>query len=47
MPLLDQPALNDVTELDNLRDFLGLTALTLLLIILLPLPVTVANWLNI
>ncbi len=47
MPLLDQPALNDVTELDNLRDFLGLTALILLLIILLPLPITVANWLNI
>ena len=47
MPLLDQPALNDVTELDNWRDFLGLTALTLLLIILLPLPITVANWLNI
>ena len=47
MPLLDQPALNDVTELDNLRDFFGLTALTLLLLILLPLPITVANWLNI
>ena len=47
MPLLDQPALNDVTELDDWRDFLGLTALTLLLIILLPLPITVANWLNI
>ena len=47
MPLLDQPALNDVTELDNLRDFLGLAALTLLLIIILPIPPTVANWLNI
>ena len=47
MPLVDQPALNDVTELDNWRDFLGLTTLTLLIIILLPLPVTVANWLNI
>ncbi|MGK7895699.1 MAG: site-2 protease family protein [Xenococcus sp. (in: cyanobacteria)] len=47
MPLLDQPALNDVTELDNWRDFLGLTTLALLLIILLPLPITVANWLNI
>ena len=47
MPLLDQPALNDVTELDDWRDFLGLAALALLLIILLPLPVTVANWLGI
>ena len=46
MPLLDQPALNDVTELDNWRDFFGLAALTLLLIILLPLPITVANWLQ-
>ncbi|ELS03188.1 putative membrane-associated Zn-dependent protease [Xenococcus sp. PCC 7305] len=47
MPLLDQPALNDITELDNWRDFLGLAVLTLLLIIVLPLPITVANWLNI
>ncbi|MEM9273818.1 MAG: site-2 protease family protein [Cyanobacteria bacterium P01_F01_bin.143] len=46
MPLLDQPALNDVTELDNWRDFFGLAALTLLLLILLPLPITVANWLQ-
>ncbi len=44
MPLLDRPALNDITELDNLRDFGGLSALTLLLFILLPLPPTIANW---
>lgn len=47
MPLLDQPALNDVTELDNVRDFLGLLALGLLIFILLPLPPTLANWFNI
>jgi Zn-dependent protease len=47
MPVIDRPALNDVTELDNKRDFLGLFALLLLLAILLPLPGTVAAWLNI
>jgi membrane-associated protease RseP (regulator of RpoE activity) len=38
MPMRDQPALNDVSELDNTRDFLGLLALTLLAFILLPAP---------
>jgi membrane-associated protease RseP (regulator of RpoE activity) len=47
MPVIDRPALNDVTELDNKRDFLGFFALLLLLAILLPLPGTVAAWLNI
>ena len=46
MPLIDQPALNDITELNNWRDFGGLLALGLLLLILLPLPVSVANLLN-
>ena len=31
--LVDQPALNDVTELDNKRDVLGLLALALLILI--------------
>lgn len=47
MPIADQPALNDVTELDNGRDFLGLVAIALLVAILLPLPPTLAQWLNI
>lgn len=47
MPLATQPALNDVTELNNWRDFLGLMCLVLLIFILLPLPPTVALWLNI
>ena len=47
MPIADQPALNDVTELDNKRDICGLLALVLLVTILLPLPATVAQWLNI
>ena len=47
MPIIDQPALNDVTELDNGRDALGLLSLALLVIILLPLPGIVAQWLSI
>jgi membrane-associated protease RseP (regulator of RpoE activity) len=47
MPINDQPALNDVTELDNRRDFIGLLSLALLLLILLPLPGAVAQFLNI
>jgi membrane-associated protease RseP (regulator of RpoE activity) len=38
MPVVDEPALNDVSELDNGRDFLGLLALGLLIIIILPIP---------
>ena len=46
IPLIDQPALNDVTELNSWRDFSGLSILALLIFIVLPLPITVANWLN-
>ncbi len=38
MPITDEPALNDVSELDNKRDILGLLALSLLVIIILPAP---------
>ncbi len=38
IPLNDEPALNDVSELDNWRDFWGLFTLVILLIILLPAP---------
>ena len=47
MPLIDRPALNDVTELDNWRDFSGLITLAILVIILLPLPAPIAQLLNI
>ncbi|MFM7365477.1 MAG: site-2 protease family protein [Cuspidothrix sp.] len=47
VPLIDEPALNDVTELDNKRDFLGLIAMALLLLIILPLPESLANLLRI
>lgn len=38
IPAIDEPALNDVSELDNRRDLLGLVALTLLVLIVLPTP---------
>ena len=38
IPAVDEPALNDVTELDNRRDMIGLVALTLLVLIILPAP---------
>lgn len=43
MPTVDQPALNDVSELDNRRDFLGLFALGFLVMIILPLPHSMAH----
>ncbi|MCF2971743.1 site-2 protease family protein [Synechococcus sp. Nb3U1] len=42
----DEPALNDVTELDEVRDLLGLGALTLLVLILLPVPPFLQTWLG-
>ena len=47
IPLIDEPALNDVSELDNKRDFLGLMSIALLLLIILPLPDFVARILQI
>jgi hypothetical protein len=47
IPLTDEPALNDVTELDNKRDFMGLMSMVLLLLIVLPLPQFLANLLQI
>lgn len=38
MPVIDEPALNDVSELNNGRDFLGLMALAILVMIILPAP---------
>ncbi len=45
MPAADEPALNDVSELDNWRDFFGLLALGLLVLIVLPTPTVVSRWL--
>lgn len=41
LPLNNEPALNDVSELDNKRDFIGLLMLVLLAAIFLPTPKTV------
>ncbi|MEN9202566.1 MAG: site-2 protease family protein [Thermostichus sp. DG_1_6_bins_120] len=42
----DEPALNDVTELDDARDLLGLGMLTLLVLILLPVPPFLQSWIG-
>ena len=47
MPIADEPALNDVTELDNRRDFWGLLALGLLVLIILPAPKFITQLLQI
>lgn len=46
MPIADQPALDDVTELNDFRDFLGLLTLTLLVTIIVPVPHILTQWLN-
>lgn len=43
LPAIDEPALNDVSELDHGRDLLGLISLALLLLIVLPLPHSLAH----
>jgi len=45
MPVVDEPALNDVSELDNGRDLLGLLALALLVVIILPAPHAITQFL--
>lgn len=47
MPIYDEPALNDVSELDNKRDLFGLLALTVLVMIVLPTPNVIAQLLQI
>jgi membrane-associated protease RseP (regulator of RpoE activity) len=43
IPAADEPALNDVTELDDYRDGLGLLALGLMLFLILPVPAGLAS----
>ncbi|AKG22882.1 site-2 protease family protein [Calothrix sp. 336/3] len=47
IPLMDEPALNDVSELDNKRDILGVFSMALLVLIILPLPQIFAQLLQI
>ncbi len=42
MPSRDDPALDDISELDGVRDVLGLMAMTLLVLIILPMPRTLS-----
>lgn len=46
MPITNQPALNDVTELDNRRDLIGMATLVLVALIFLPIPNSITTWLN-
>ena len=47
MPITDQPALNDVSELDNWRDVTGLVALGFLVMMIVPVPGVITRLLNI
>ena len=47
MPVNDEPALNDVTALDDRRDFGGLLAIALLIAIVLPMPRLLSGMLGI
>lgn len=47
IPTSDQPALNDVSELDNRRDFIGLVALGFLAMMIVPVPGVITRLLNI
>ena len=46
LPATDEPALNDVTELNHTRDAIGLLTLALVLLIILPAPKVVLAWLS-
>jgi membrane-associated protease RseP (regulator of RpoE activity) len=46
LPATDEPALNDVTELDHTRDGVGLLLLAGLVLIVLPAPKMVLGWLG-
>ncbi len=46
IPAVDEPALNDVTELDDRRDLLGLATLAILVLIILPAPKVLIQWLS-
>jgi len=47
MPVSDQPALNDVSELNNWRDITGLVILGFLVMMIVPVPKAIIQWLSI
>lgn len=46
LPVADEPALNDLSELDDRRDGIGFLALFILILIVLPLPPVLQQWLT-
>jgi membrane-associated protease RseP (regulator of RpoE activity) len=46
LPAISQPALDDVTPLDDRRDGLGFLALALLVLVVLPAPRLLLSWLS-
>jgi membrane-associated protease RseP (regulator of RpoE activity) len=46
LPAMDEPALNDVTELNGPRDLIGLLMLVVLVLIIVPAPAIVLRWLG-
>jgi membrane-associated protease RseP (regulator of RpoE activity) len=46
LPAMDEPALNDVTELNGWRDLMGLVMLAVLLVIIMPAPASLMTWLG-
>ncbi|MFM2430491.1 MAG: hypothetical protein RLZZ511_1704 [Cyanobacteriota bacterium] len=46
LPVVDEPALNDITELNGWRDFVGLLMLVLVLLIIMPAPASLLSWLG-
>lgn len=47
IPAIDEPALNDVSELNNWRDALGVVILAILVLTLIPVPTVLMQFLNI
>jgi membrane-associated protease RseP (regulator of RpoE activity) len=46
LPAMDEPALNDVTELNGPRDLIGLLTLALVVVIIMPAPTFLLGWLG-
>jgi membrane-associated protease RseP (regulator of RpoE activity) len=46
IPAIDEPALNDVSELNNWRDTLGVAILAILVLTLIPVPAVLLQWLD-
>jgi membrane-associated protease RseP (regulator of RpoE activity) len=47
IPAIDEPALNDVSELNNWRDALGVIILAILVLTLIPVPTVLMQFLNV